>query len=147
MAFVPGQFVWLNVGHSCFSHCEIPCGIYDDAARIAQMREDTVTIRKAVTNLGELAGKTDAQSVNQMIRWTTTKEMHASHIIEVVSEYFLTQKLKPVTAGQDGREAYLESLAAHHAVMRAAMVTKQKADGESVEALAAAIEMLAERWH
>lgn len=129
------------------AHCQVPCGIYDDSARIAAMREDTTTIRKAVTNIGELSAKTDAQSMNQLIRWTNTKEMHASHIIEVVSEYFLTQKLKPVAAGEDGRDAYLASLAAHHAVMRAAMKTKQTADGEAVEALAAAIEAMAERWH
>ena len=30
-----------------FAHCQMPCGIYDDDARIQQMREDAVTIRKA----------------------------------------------------------------------------------------------------
>jgi nickel superoxide dismutase len=129
------------------SHCQVPCGIYDDSARIAQMREDTTTIRKAVTSIGELAGKTDTQSMNQLIRWTNTKEIHASHIIEIVSEYFLTQKLKPVAAGAEGRDAYLASLAEHHAVMRAAMKTKQTVDAVAVDELAGAIEIMAERWH
>ena len=128
------------------AHCQVPCGIYDDAARIAQLREDTTTIRKAVTNIEELVSKPDAQSMNQLIRWTNTKEIHASHIIEVVSEYFLTQKLKPVADGAEGRDAYLAALASHHVVLRKAMKAKQKVDADAVEALAAAIEAMAEHW-
>ena len=44
------------------AHCQVPCGIYDDHARIHQMLEDVATIAKAVTQIAELAGKTDAQS-------------------------------------------------------------------------------------
>ncbi len=128
------------------AHCQVPCGIYDDAARIAQMREDSVTIAKAITSLGELAGKNDAQSWNQAVRWTTTKEDHASNIIRVASEYFLTQKVKPVAAGADGYDAYVASVTELHAVMRAAMVAKQTASAESVQALDAAIDKLAARW-
>ena len=128
------------------AHCQVPCGIYDDPARIAAMKEDAVTIGKAVAGLAELAGKADAQSWNQAIRWTTTKEDHASHIISVVSEYFLTQKLKPVAAGAEGYQAYLESLADHHAVMRAAMKAKQTASTEAVAELDAAIAKLAARY-
>lgn len=128
------------------AHCQVPCGIYDDPARIAALKEDAVTIGKAVAGLTELAGKADAQSWNQAIRWTTTKEDHASHIISVVSEYFLTQKLKPVAAGAEGYQAYLESLADHHAVMRAAMKAKQTASTEAVTELDAAIVKLAARY-
>lgn len=128
------------------AHCQVPCGIYDDAARIAGMREDAVTIGKAITNLGELAGKNDAQSWNQAVRWTTTKEDHASRIIQVASEYFLTQKVKPVAAGAEGYDAYVASVTELHAVMRAAMVTKQTPTADSVKALDAAIDKLAARW-
>ncbi len=128
------------------AHCQVPCGIYDDAARIAAMREDATTIEKAIHNLGELAGKADAQSMNQLVRWTTTKEDHASHIIDVVSEYFLTQKLKPVADGADGRDGYLAALEHHHAVMRAAMKAKQNANADVVAELRAAIDALATHW-
>lgn len=128
------------------AHCQVPCGIYDDAARIARMREDAVTIAKAITSLGELAGKTDAPSWNQAVRWTTTKEEHASNIIQVASEYFLTQKVKPVATGAEGYDAYVASLTELHAVMRAAMVTKQAPTADSVKALEAAIDKLAARW-
>lgn len=128
------------------AHCQVPCGIYDDPARIAALREDATTIAKAITNLQELAGKADATSWNQAIRWTTTKEDHASRIITVVAEYFLTQKVKPVAPGAEGYDAYLKSLADHHAVMRAAMKTKQTPTPEAVTELNAAIDALAKHY-
>ncbi|NNE44024.1 MAG: superoxide dismutase [Gemmatimonadetes bacterium] len=137
----------LSVATDSFAHCQVPCGIYDDPARITGMREDASTITKAINNITELAGKADAQSVNQAVRWVTTKEAHASNIISVVSEYFLAQKLKPVAAGEEGHDAYLARLADHHAVMRAAMATKQKASLEAASALDAAIEKLAAHYH
>lgn len=128
------------------AHCQVPCGIYDDHARIQAMKEDTATIAKAVANITELSGQTDPQSMNQLVRWTNTKEEHASRIIEVVSTYFLTQKLKPAAAGADGHDAYLRALVDHHAVMRAAMKAKQTVDPAAVKALEGAIDQLATHW-
>jgi len=128
------------------AHCQVPCGIYDDAARIAHMKEDAVTITKAIKNINDLAGKHEAQAFNQAARWVSTKEQHASHVITVVSEYFLTQKVKPVAKGADGYDAYLSKLADHHAVMVAAMKTKQQASLEAAAALDRAIEKLASHY-
>ena len=33
------------------AHCQVPCGIYDDAARIARMYEDAATIEKAMVQM------------------------------------------------------------------------------------------------
>lgn len=129
------------------AHCQVPCGIYDDEGRIQQLLEDTTTIAKATAKIGELASEHDAQSMNQMIRWVTVKEQHATHIITTVAEYFLTQKVKPVAAGSDGYEDYLASLADHHAVMVAAMKTKQKVDDGAVKTLQEAIEKLGTHYH
>jgi nickel superoxide dismutase len=107
------------------AHCQVPCGIYDDPARIAHLREDAQTIEKASKLIQELAGKHDPIAFNQAARWVRTKEDHASHIIEVVAQYFLTQKVKPVAKGSAGYDAYLAKLADHHAVMSAAMKCKQ----------------------
>jgi nickel superoxide dismutase len=128
------------------AHCQVPCGIYDDPARIAQLREDAATIAKAITQMTELAGKQDVQSFNQLTRWIETKEEHATHIIDVVSAYFLTQKVKPVATGAEGRTAYLEMLADHHAVMRAAMTAKQQANDAAVAELNKAIDKLAQHY-
>ena len=124
------------------AHCEVPCGIYDDAARVKHMKEDAATIAKAMTNIHELAGKHSAQAFNQASRWVSTKETHATNIIGIVSQYFLTQKVKTVARGADGYDAYLAKLADHHAVMVAAMKTKQTVDPSAVAALNKAIERL-----
>lgn len=128
------------------AHCQVPCGIYDDAARIANLREDATTIAKATKQIAEMAGGHSALAINQGVRWINTKELHASHIIEVVSQYFLTQKVKPVAVGAPGRDAYLAKLADHHAVMVAAMKTKQQVDPAAVTALEGAIDALAQHY-
>ena len=125
------------------AHCQVPCGIYDDAARIAAIREDITTIEKAVNQIQELSQKRDAQSTNQTVRWINTKEEHASHIIETVSTYFLTQKVKAVPdSDKKAHKAYLAKLADHHAVMRAAMKTKQTVSADTVAALKKAVDGL-----
>ncbi len=143
LASVTTLAVWTIQVQKAEAHCQIPCGIYDDPARIAQIREDSTTIAKAIANINQLAGKHDAQALNQATRWIMAKEDHATHIIDVVSEYFLTQKVKPVAEGDDGYDAYLKQLADHHAVMACAMKTKQNADPKTVDALNTAIDKLA----
>lgn len=125
------------------AHCQIPCGIYDDHARVHQIREDITTIEKAVTGINELAGKTDAQSQQQLIRWVTNKEKHATKIQRTVADYFLTQVVKPAdTADKDAYSKYLLKLADHHAVLVAAMKCKQNATMDAVNALKAAVDKL-----
>jgi len=136
----------LSAVGSAFAHCQVPCGIYDDPARIAAMREDAQTIAKAITQINELGAKHDILAINQSVRWINTKEQHASNVIATVSEYFLTQKLKPVAMDADGYDEYLAQLAAHHAVMRAAMTCKQTVDPASAEALSKAIDGIAGYW-
>ena len=131
---------------SGFAHCQIPCGIYDDSARIERMYEDATTIEKAIKNIDALAGKGDAQSANQLTRWIVIKEDHASDTITTVAEYFLTQKVKPIASGADGYDEYLQKLADHHRVLRAAMKAKQNADLKYVKELREAIAALASHY-
>ena len=119
------------------AHCQIPCGIYDDHARVQAMLEDAATVEKAVKMIHDLAGKTDAQSHNQTVRWVMNKEKHAQNIISTISDYFLTQRVKA------DQKHYTERLVKHHAVIVAAMKAKQHADGEYSEGLKASIEALA----
>ena len=105
-----------------FAHCQVPCGIYDDHSRINQMLEDSITIIKASNQIADLAGKIDAQSQNQMIRWVMNKEKHAQNIISTISDYFLTQRVKA------SQKDYTQRLKDHHGVIVAAMKAKQNAD-------------------
>ena len=112
----------LHFQQPAHAHCQIPCGIYDDHARIQSMLEDTATVEKSVKLILELADKSDAQSQNQLVRWVMNKEKHAQQIISTISDYFLTQRVKP------SQKDYTERLSKHHAVIIAAMKAKQNAD-------------------
>jgi nickel superoxide dismutase len=116
------------------AHCQVPCGIFSDQLRFEQMLEDEHTISKAQLMIEELtAGDIDAQAVNQLVRWTTTKEDHAANIQQTIAEYFMAQRIKP------DNEKYSAQLTAAHAVMIAAMKAKQSADPATAKTLEKAI--------
>lgn len=119
-----------------FSHCQIPCGIYDDHARVMHMLEDTSTIEKSVKRITDLSGKTDAQSQHQLIRWVMNKEKHAQNIIETISNYFLTQRINP------DLKDYQERLVKHHSVILNAMKVKQNTTMKHVKNLEKSIKAL-----
>jgi len=123
-----------------YAHCQVPCGIYDDHARLQAMLEDAATVEKAATSMAELAGASDAQSQNQMVRWVLNKEKHADNVIQTISDYFLTQRVTP------SQEDYAERLQRHHAVILAAMRAKQNAAKSFAVELRNKIEALAEYY-
>jgi nickel superoxide dismutase len=130
------------------AHCQVPCGIYDDAGRFSAMKEDAKTIGKATAEITTLVEKSDPLSVNQTVRWVQTKEEHASKIISVVSEYFLTQKIKVADSKDKGAwDTYTNRLHHAHALLRAAMKAKQTVSEESVTGLNAAIEAFEKSMH
>ena len=116
-----------------FAHCEVPCGIYADQRRFEEMLEDQTTIAKAITSIQDLAEKSDALSHNQLARWVVTKESHATNTQNIIAQYFMTQRIKA------DAEGYEKKLTAAHAVMVAAMKTKQTVDPAAAEALRKAI--------
>ena len=126
----------LLLPQSLQAHCQVPCGIYDDHARVKAMLEDAATVEKAVSMLAELAGKNDAQSYNQIVRWVSNKESHSQLIISTISDYFLTQRVK------SSQDDYVERLKKHHAVIVAAMKAKQNSDIASAKSLTKAIAAL-----
>ena len=121
---------------TAYSHCQIPCGIYDDHARVKSMLEDVATARRSVYMITELTKKSDAQSYNQVVRWVMSKESHAQNIISTISDYFLTQRVKL------DQKDYIERLKKHHAVIVAAMKVKQNVDITYIDDLEDNIESL-----
>ena len=97
------------------------------------MLEDADTIQKTVILIKENSGKNDAQSNNQLVRSIANKESHAQSIIETISDYFLTQRVKP------SQSDYTERLKKHHAVIVASMKAKQNSDLQHVDDLKLAI--------
>jgi len=122
-----------------FSHCEIPCGIYDDEMRIKMMAENIATIEKSMNQiqlLSEEVAGLDPQDMNQMVRWIQNKEKHAEDLVHIVTQYFMTQRVKPVDK-EDSKayEEYIEKLTLLHQMMFYAMKSKQTTDLANVEKL------------
>ena len=110
------------------AHCEIPCGIYDDALRVKQIAEHAGTIEKSMKQILELSNG-NPLNYNQLVRWVTNKEAHANEIQHIVSQYFMTQRIKP-----DAKQ-YAEKLALLHKMLIYAMKCKQTTDFENVNKL------------
>jgi nickel superoxide dismutase len=115
------------------AHCEVPCGIYADQRRFESMLEDQETVAKAMDQIRQLADKDDALSHNQLARWVSTKEAHATATQQIIAQYFMTQRIKPTSTN------YKEQLTAAHAVMIAAMKCKQNVDTADAERFRKAI--------
>ena len=126
-----------------FAHCQMPCGIYDDNARIIEMREDALTIRKAMTEMRKQHAAGTLEGFSQAARWVAVKESHAQNIQDITSEYFLTQRVKATPAGESGHATYLAQLQGFHAVLVAAMKCKQQVDPLACDALESAIDAVA----
>lgn len=117
------------------AHCEIPCGIYTDDMRIKMIIEDIATIEKSMNKIIELS-KDPKANANQLVRWVNNKELHANKIQEVVTQYFMTQRIKPV-ADQDSPEykKYIKEITLLHKMLISAMKTKQTTDHHDAEKL------------
>ena len=110
------------------AHCEIPCGIYDDQLRADLIAEHATTIEKSMKKIVELS-RQNPVNYNQLVRWVSNKEKHASEIQHLVTQYFMTQRLKP-----DAKK-YSEKLAVLHKMLIYAMKCKQSADVAHVSTL------------
>jgi nickel superoxide dismutase len=127
--------VSLFISQELYAHCQIPCGIYTDEMRFEMIKEDITTIEKSMTQIIELS-KEGEKNYNQLVRWITNKDEHASMIQDVVNAYFLTQRITPVDkADQEAYSAYTYKLTLLHQLLFYAMKTKQTTDLTHVEKL------------
>lgn len=120
---------------SGFAHCEIPCGIYDDEMRISMIEENIKTIEKSMTKIIGLS-KDDNKNYNQIVRWVQNKEKHATELMHIVTQYFMTQRIEPVDQKDKEAHAQYESkLSVLHQMLIYAMKAKQATDLSHVEKL------------
>jgi len=120
-----------------FSHCEIPCGIYDDPMRLNMLAENITTIEKSMKEIQALSAQGD-KNYNQLVRWIVNKENHADYFSDIVTQYFMTQRLKPVEeSDQKAYKEYVHKLTLLHKMIVYSMRCKQTTDLENVEKLRA----------
>ena len=129
-----------------WSHCEIPCGIYDDQARVNLISEHITTIEKSMNQITALSAEGE-KNYNQLVRWINNKEEHADKLMEIVTQYFMTQRLKPVEQGQTKEyKAYFTQLTLLHEMLVSAMKCKQTTDLAHTEKLKELLEKFKESY-
>ena len=117
------------------AHCQVPCGIYDDELRVQLIEEHITTVEKSMNQVTELGKETPA-NYNQIVRWVDNKEHHAQEIQDIVTAYFMAQRIK-VPAQREGEawDAYVKQLSLLHQIQVAAMKTKQTTDAKWISEL------------
>jgi nickel superoxide dismutase len=121
-----------GVTSQVYSHCQMPCGIYDDPARLATIAEDCNTIEKAMKSITDLSADPKA-NMNQLVRWVNTKEQHVEDVAHIISFYFLSQRVAPVArASGASYDKYINQLTLLHEMLVASMKCKQTTDLASV---------------
>jgi nickel superoxide dismutase len=120
---------------SLFPHCELPCGIYGDEMRIKLIEEHITTIEKSIKFILSQE-KLKEKNYNQLVRWINNKDNHAQYIQDIVSQYYMTQRIKPVSKEKGPLyDKYIEQLRLAHEMLIYAMKAKQKTDIKHVETL------------
>jgi nickel superoxide dismutase len=123
----------IALGTQAFAHCEIPCGIYGDRMRIDMIKEDLTTIEKGMKQITELSAQ-DPINYNQLVRWINVKEEHANKIHDIIYQYFMTQRVKPVTSPDaPGRNKYITQLTLLQQMLVSTMKCKQTTDLQHVQ--------------
>ena len=145
LAVVASALVLAGAGVA-IAHCEIPCGIYGDMMRIALLQEDIATVEKSMEQVLELS-KDPSANANQLVRWVNNKEEHCNKIQHTVTQYFMTQRIKPVPSSDaEAYKAYLAKLAALHGMLIHAMKAKQTTDPSHIASLRGLVDEFAELY-
>ncbi len=131
-AILLSALVFAPIAHS---HCQIPCGIYNDQLRFDMMAEHITTIEKAMKMITSLS-QTEKPNYNQLVRWVQNKEEHADEISRIVTYYFMAQRIKPTAKTDDkAYNQYLSKLVLLHEILVYSMKSKQTTDLANVEKL------------
>ena len=118
-----------------YSHCQIPCGIYNDQTRFTMIAENITTIEKSMKQITELS-KDDKSNMNQIVRWVQNKENHADDTSRIITYYFMAQRLKPADKSDTkAYDEYVNKLVLLHEMLISSMKAKQTTDLSHVEKL------------
>ena len=137
---------FLVASSTAHSHCQIPCGIYDDELRVELIEEHITTIEKSIAQLQTLS-KASPANYNQIVRWVDNKEHHAQEIQDIVTAYFMAQRIKaPEKKTGEVWDSYVEQLTLLHQIQVAAMKAKQTADSSQIAVLQSLVQSFREAY-
>lgn len=127
------------------AHCQIPCGIYDDPRQFSELKEHVATIKKSIQSINNLK---PSENPNQLVRWVTNKETHATSIQTIMSNYFLAQRIKiPENEDKSTLRAYAKIVENAHKIIILAMKTKQNTNESIADDLLAAINNFEKKYN
>lgn len=135
VAMLSALVLMTALGPMVYSHCQIPCGIYDDPARFDMIAEHTTTIEKSMKQITSLS-KQNKPDMNQIVRWVQNKEQHADELSHIVTYYFMAQRIKLVgDTKSKAYQEYIRKLTLLHEMLVYSMKAKQTTDLANVEKL------------
>lgn len=108
------------------AHCQMPCGIYHDDMVYDQIDQFVETVYKGITVLNESKFST-VKEKNEFVRWVGQKEKCCSEAADLLTVYFLQQKIKP------GEDDTVKRLVSAHNLLFLLVAIKQNTDLEYVK--------------
>lgn len=108
------------------AHCQMPCGIYHDNMVFDEIDQYVETMYKGMTELSEHDARTSKEK-NNFVRWVLEKENESDNIANLITAYFLQQKIKP------GEDETAKRLASAHKLLFMLMQIKQNVDRKFVD--------------
>lgn len=136
LALVGGALMTPTTAHA---HCQVPCGIFGDEIKFAELSQHIDTMEKAMVKIVELADSEAAGDQQKLIRWVNTKEDHADKVMHEAQAYFLAQRVK-LPKDESEHDAYLAKLVSLHEIIVYAMKCKQTTDTAAIAPLRGSLE-------
>lgn len=103
------------------SHCQMPCGIYHDDMVFDQIDQYIETMAKGISVLTENKLKS-AQNFNEFARWVSLKDRSSDEAANIITTFFLQQKIKP------GEDDTVKRLVSAHKLLFYLVAVKQTVD-------------------
>lgn len=111
----------LTTTSSLIAHCQMPCGIYHDDMVYDQIDQYAETMYKAMSEIDANKFATSKER-NQLIRFVLQKDKQSDDAANLLTTYFLQQKIKP------GEEDTAKKVLSAHKLLFLMVQIKQNTD-------------------
>lgn len=125
---------------SLAAHCQMPCGIYHDEMVFNQIDQYIETMYKGLTEIKNSKFSTPLER-NNFIRWVMLKETASDEMANLITQYFLQQKIKP------GEPDTAKRLVSAHKMLFELTAIKQNVDLAMIDNFADEWEKFKQMFH
>jgi len=108
------------------AHCQMPCGIYHDDMVYDQIDQFVETVYKGISVMNDSKFST-VKEKNEFVRWVVQKENSCNEAADLITVYFLQQKIKPDESDT------IKRLTSAHKLLFLLVAIKQNSDLEFVK--------------